>query len=200
MTQAQLNSTAKRVNTALVQYEKTFGVNSEAYQRYQEQIINAVGVNNVHITKSGHIAINTGKGLIGKEAQLQQLDAPSNKVRGRMKEAENILQEEFKEQNPGITPPKFTKSQIKAKVEQTAGFENFFNTDIGELYALRKESPELDYLLSLLEEKRGYKLSYTQLNDIITRCLEIRNELRNREPNILTTEQLAEQRSKRGFI
>lgn len=203
MTQSQLNSTAKRINTALVQFGKTFGVNSPAYKRYESQIINAVGSKNVHRTKSGHVAINLGKQLFNLEEKLKELDKPSNKVKGRQKEAENILKQIEKENNPSkdIEKIKIPKSKIIEAVNKFSSIQNFFEEQITDYYVLRNEVPRIDEILKQFEEKRGSKLSYSELLKSIDELEELMNEYNEKNsPSIISDEEIENKRKSGKFL
>lgn len=197
MTQAQLNSMAKRINQNLVQHAKTFGVNSEAYKIYSDLIKTTFGEQFTHVSKSGHVAINTGVHLQHFEERLKNLDSVEHKVSTKKKYAANYLYAEYQREGGIQSYKKFTQSnqsKIIAKANDIAKIEDFFDNKLGDYYALRYVIDDVDNILRELSQKTGSRKSYDELFNIINQLEKIYEEYEGQQ---MTEEDVINER-KRG--
>lgn len=190
---------AKRINQNLVQHAKTFGVNSEAYKIHSDLIKTTFGDQFTHVSKSGHVAINTGVHLQHFEERLKNLDSAEHKVSSKKKYAANLLYAEHKQAGETGSFKKFVQinqSKIIAKANDIAKIEDFFNNKLGDYYALRSVNDDIDNILRELTDRRGKrnKRSYQELFRIID---ELESLYKEYECQQMTEEDVVNER-KRG--
>lgn len=167
----QLRAEAKRVNTRIATIAKKFGTESQTYKNVIAPYLNKRTASVTHYTKQGILQIDTNKKALEKQGMKTLVKTALRTVPTLTKIREKVINKILQEFGEDTKLEKLSQKQALDLYEKSEKVEAEVKKSVNFLYD-NYTTEEMEELFPEIYEKRGRRLTYTEIDNFLDRVYE----------------------------